>query len=148
MTDAAPLRRRTRRGIVHAVTALVALVLSTGIVAADNGVTPQVNSVQSVIHMLGIAASLLLGYYGNRARERYKGGALAGAATYVIVGALLFALAFLVKELDHGLGINVFAPVGDMHLQMGLSMLLFTGTVFAFGWAFYRMTRELKEWYT
>lgn len=153
MTLTSLLTRRPLRQVVFNSASIVAVVSSMGVAAASGmpaggGLTPQANSIQSVIHILGIVSSLLLGYYGYRARERYKGGALASAATYVIVGALLFALAFLVEELNHGLSINVFEPVGDMQLQMALSMFLFTGTVFAFGWAFYGMTTDLKEWYS
>lgn len=153
MTSAGTLpRRHLRRGLLL-VAGLAVYLLVTGAAAAqgmehhDSTMTPQSDSVQSVIHILGIASSLALTYYGYRARQRFKGGALASAATSVIVGGLLFAAAFTVEELHHGLGIEVFGWVGDQQLHMALEMILFTGTVLAFGWAFYRITDELKDWY-
>lgn len=133
-------------GIVVATFAgLVGLV---GVAAAQGGTTtPNVDSARSVVHILGIVVSLLLVYYGYRASEQFRGGALGEAARYVMIGGGLFTAAFLHQELNHGLGINVFAPAGGMQMQMALSMFLFTGTVFAFGWAYYQLAMELKGWF-
>ena len=98
---------------------------------------------RSAAHLLGIAGSVLLAYYAVRARERFAGGVFATSATYTFAGASLFAVAFLVMELGHGFGIDVFAFVGDMQLAMAVSMFLFTATVFGFGWAYYRIASTL-----
>lgn len=145
------LKKRPVRRLGIATLAFGGVLLMAGVAAATqggSGMTRQAASVRSIVHILGMVTSLLLASYGYQARERFKGGVLGSAASAVIVGALMFAVAFLVEELDHGFGINIFNPVGDMQLQMALSMILFTGTVFAFGWAFYTISDELRVWYT
>ena len=98
---------------------------------------------RSAAHLLGIASSLALVYYAVRARRRFAGGAFGESATATAVGGAAFAVAFVVMELGHGYGIDVFAAVGDMQLKMAISMVLFTGTAFAFGWGFYRIAGAL-----
>ena len=123
-------------GLIGAVgTAAVALQLSDG--------TSYLSAARSVAHVLGLAASLLLAYYASRARSRFSGGVFATSATYTLVGAVVFAVAFLSMELNHGFGINVLAFAGGMQTMMAIQMVLFTGTVFAFGWAYYRLARAL-----
>lgn len=99
---------------------------------------------RSIVHLLGIGFSLLLAYYASRARRRFAGGVFATSAGYTLVGATAFAVAFTVMELGHGLGVDVFAFVGEMQMRMAISMVLFTGTVFAFGWAYYRLAVALE----
>lgn len=100
-------------------------------------------AVRSLAHLLGIAASLALVYYAVRANRRYAGGVFGESATATAVGGAAFAVAFVVMELNHGLDIDVLAGVGDMQLKMAITMVLFTGTTFAFGWAFYRIAGAL-----
>lgn len=98
---------------------------------------------RSAAHVLGMASSVLLAYYAVRARRRFAGGVFATSAAYTFAGASLFAVAFLVMELGHGFGIDVLAFVADMQLSMAITMFLFTGTVFGFGWAYYRIASAL-----
>lgn len=98
---------------------------------------------RSAAHVLGMAGSVLLAYYAVQARRRFAGGVFATSAAYTLAGASMFAVAFLVMELGHGFGIDVFAFVRDMQLAMAVTMFLFTGTVFAFGWAYYRIASAL-----
>ena len=118
--------------------------IGTGAVAgglSDGGV--YLSAARSAAHLLGIASSLALVYYAVQARQRFAGGAFGESATYTAVGGAAFAVAFVVMELNHGFGVDVLAFVGDMQLKMAISMVLFTGTAFAFGWAFYRIAGAL-----
>lgn len=145
MSRASPRLPSVLGGVIAASAGIVGLV---GVAAAQGGTTtPNVDSARSVVHILGIVVSLLLVYYGYRASEQFRGGALGEAARYVSVGGVLFAVAFVHQELSHGFGVNVFAPAGGMQMRMALSMFLFTGTVFAFGWAYYQLATELKGWF-
>lgn len=103
-----------------------------------------VHSLRSVTHILGITFSALLVFYGVKARQRFAGGVFGEAATFTIASGVLFGLAFLQMELLHGFDINVLWFISDMQLVMALRMILFTATVFGFGWAFYRMGNALK----
>jgi hypothetical protein len=140
------LTRATGRGVVATVTA-VALMGTVGVAAAQNGADQGaafVDSVRSVSHILGIIASLAVAYYGFRARQQFEGGLFGEVAIFVVLGGLVFAAAFVQMELQHGFGIDVLSFTTDMQLKMGIRMVLFTVTVFAFGWAFYRMGSALK----
>jgi hypothetical protein len=77
------------------------------------------------------------------ADRRFAGGVFATSAAYTLAGASVFAVAFLVMELGHSFGIDVFAFVRDMQLAMAVTMFLFTATVFAFGRAYYRIASAL-----
>lgn len=99
---------------------------------------------RSVAHILGLVFSLLLAYYANRARNRFSGGVYSVSAGYTLAGAVLFAVAFSAVSLRHDFGIDLFAPLGGMQLKMAMSMVLFTGTVFAFGWAYFLLVRAVR----
>lgn len=139
-------RRHLGRLAIGTVAALGLLgVLGTGAVAwglpdAD----AYLNLARSLVHVLGAAASLLLVYYAVGARRRFAGGAIGEAATATAVGGAAFALAFGVMELNHGLGIDLLAGIGDMQLSMAIQMVLFTGTALAFGWGFARLAGALS----
>ena len=120
---------------------------AVGVAAAQGGHdhgTHFIHSIRSVTHLLGIAFSALLVFYGVKANRRFAGGVFGDAATFTIAGGVLFGLAFLQMELLHGFGIDVLWFLPDMQLTMAFRMVLFTGTVFGFGWAFYRMGNALK----
>lgn len=137
-------RRLGGLAIVALATLGVVVVVGTGAVARglpDAGT--YLSTALDVVHLLGLGASLLLAYYALGARRRFAGGALGESAGYTAVGAVAFAVAFFVMELDHGLGIDVLAGVGDPQLAMAISMFLFTGTTIAFGWAFGRFASVL-----
>lgn len=122
----------------------VLVIVGTG--ATDRGLaeaSAYLDLARSATHFLGLGSSVLLAYYAIQARRRFAGGVFAESATATAVGAVAFAIAFLVMELNHGLGVDVLAVLGDMQLQMAVSMLLFTGTAFAFGWAFARVAGAL-----
>lgn len=118
--------------------------VGTGAVAGEvSAPGAYLSAARSAAHLLGIGSSLVLVYYAVRANRRFAGGALGDSARATAVGGIAFAVAFAVVELEHGLGVDVLAGVGGMQLKMAVNMVLFTGTVFAFGWAFYRITRAL-----
>lgn len=114
----------------------VLVIAGTGAVSRAADATAYLDAARSATHLLGIGSSLLLAYYAVRARRRFAGGVFGRSATATGVGAGAFAVAFLVMELNHGLGVDVLAWLGDMQLEMAVSMFLFTGTALAFGWAF------------
>lgn len=123
-----------------------ALLAAAGTAAVARGgadAAGALDAARSAAHVLGLAGSVLLAYYAVRARRRFAGGVFATSAAYTLAGAALFAVAFLVMELGHGLGVDVFAFVADMQLTMAITMFLFTGTVFGFGWAYYRIASAL-----
>lgn len=138
-------RRRLGGLVVGAIAAFALLgVVGTAAVAWQvSGGASYLAAARSAAHLLGIAASLLLAYYAARARRRFAGGVFATSATYTLIGAVVFATAFLTMELNHGFGVDVLAFAGGMQTAMAIQMVLFTGTVFAFGWAYYRLADAL-----
>lgn len=129
-------------GVLTVIGALV--VAGTGIGSGDvANAGAYLDAARSVTHLFGLGASILLAYYAVQARRRFTGGVFGESATATAVGAGAFAVAFLVMELNHGLGIDVLGGLATMQLEMAVSMLLFTGTVFAFGWAFARIAGAL-----
>lgn len=138
-------RERVGRLAVGTVVAF-ALLAAAGTAARMNGgdAAETLAVARSAAHVLGLAGSVTLAYYAGQARRRFSGGVFATSATYTFLGASMFAGAFLVMELDHGFGIDVFAFIADMQLSMAVTMFLFTGTVFAFGWAYYRLANTLE----
>lgn len=142
------LDRRRLGGVAAAVIAAFGLLgaLGTGAgVGEGAGAGTYLSAARSAAHLLGIASSLVLVYYAVRANRRFAGGAFGESATATAVGAMAFAAAFVVSELNNGFGVDVLAGVGDMQMRMAINMVLFTGTVFAFGWAFYRIASALEE---
>lgn len=137
-----------RRRLLMVGVSAVGLFGAVGVAAAQSGGHDHgaefLNSLRSVTHIFGIVASSMLVLYGMKARRRFAGGVFGEAATFSIIGGVLFGLGFFQMELLHGFGINVFGFIPDMQLMMGLRMILFTGTVFGFGWAFYQMGNALK----
>lgn len=141
------LDRRRLGGVAAGVVLAFGLIgaVGTGVVVGEvSDPGAYLSAARSAAHLLGIGSSLVLVYYAVRANRRFAGGVLGDSARATAVGALTFAAAFTVVELRHGLGVDVLAGVGDMQLKMAINMVLFTGTVFAFGWAFYRITRVLE----
>ena len=162
----APISRQVRRallglgaGLAVVAAASAPAVAQSGVAvpAAQSGVTsamaqsggasatPGIDSLRSVVHIAGIATSLVLAYYAYRARSRFRGGVFATSATYVVVGATGFALAFLNMELQHGFGIVVFDALGRQ-ARLAVRMGLFAVTVFAFGRAVYLIAETLESW--
>lgn len=107
--------------------------------------TPAVDSFRSVVHVLGIATSVVLGYYAYRARTQFSGGVFAESATSTLVGAAMFALAFLHMELQHQFDVMLFAGL-DPQLRHAIRMGLFAATVFAFGRAVSLIAGTLESW--
>lgn len=142
-----PNHRRLRGWIVGTLVGL-GFVGTVGVASAStasqSGGGALLASMRSLAHIVGITASFSLSYYAARARSSFTGGVFGESATYVIVGAVVFGVAFVVMELDHGFGINVVSFISDMQMKMAVNMALFTITVFAFGWAFYRMASTLQ----
>lgn len=140
--------RRHSRQVALRVATVVALLATAGVASAQGGgssATPAVHSVRSIVHILGIATAGALALYAVRARRQFTGGVFARSATLTAVGAVVFALAFAVMELQHQFGIapfSVFGPQGQLAVRMGL----FTTTVFAFGWGLYLVATTLQEW--
>lgn len=131
------LDNRRLGGLAVGAVAAFALIGGAGTGASqmgDSGVS--LDAARSATHLLGLGSSLLLAHYAVQARRRFAGGVFGESATATAVGAGAFALAFLVMELNHGLGVDLLAGLGGMQLGMAVSMFLFTGTAFAFGWAF------------
>lgn len=124
--------------------ALLGAVGTAAVAWQGSGASGLLDSARSAAHVLGLVASGMLGYYAVRARRRFAGGVFATSATYTLAGASMFAAAFLVMELGHGFGVDVLAFVPGMQLRMAVNMVLFTGTVFAFGWAYYRLAGTLE----
>lgn len=127
-----------------ALAALVA-VASAPAAAQTGSATPAVDSFRSVVHIVGIATSGVLGYYAYRAREQFSGGVFATSATYTVVGAAGFALAFLNMELQHQFDVLLFAGLGRQGL-LAVRMGLFALTVFAFGRAVSLVAGTLESW--
>lgn len=135
------------RRCVRALLTALGLFGAVGVASAQGGGDQGaafVDSVRSVAHIVGIVFSLLVAYYGYRAKQQFHGGIFGDAAVYIVVGGVVFALAFLQMELSHGFGVDVLAFAPSMQMAMGIRMVMFTITVFAFGWAFYRMGSALK----
>ncbi len=138
--------RRLRRGIVTLV-GVAGLIGTAGLASAGmagDQSSQFVHSLRSIADILGITFSLTVVYYAYRARKQFDVGVFGTAATYTMIGALLFALGFLQMELLNGFGIDLFAFAPGMQSKMAIRMVLFTGSVFAFGWAFYRMGKALE----
>ena len=135
--------RRFVRGLLTAIGLFGVVGVASAQGAGDEG-TALLHSVRSVAHIVGIVFSLLVAYYGYRSRKQFQGGVFGDVAVYIILGGFVFALAFVQMELLHGFGINVLGFASGMQMAMGIRMVLFTATVFAFGWAFYRMGSALK----
>lgn len=129
-------------GVLTVIGALV--VAGTGTVSGDmTNAGAYLDAARSATHLLGLGASVLLAYYAVQARRRFTGGVFGDSAGFTALGAGMFAIAFLVMELKHGLGVDVLGGLANMQLEMAVSMLLFTGTVFTFGWAFARIAGAL-----
>lgn len=125
----------------------LAAVSPVGIVAASMGevdASAFVTSVRSLAHLVGITASLMLVYYAYRARTKFSGGVFGESASFVMVGGSVFTVAFVVMELGHGFGLDLLSFVPGMQMKMAVNMVLFTATVFAFGWAFYLTANVLE----
>ena len=153
----APISRQVRRALLGLGAGLAVVAAASAPAVAQSGVTsamaqsggasatPGIDSLRSVVHIAGIATSLVLAYYAYRARSRFRGGVFATSATYVVVGATGFALAFLNMELQHGFGIVVFDALGRQ-ARLAVRMGLFAVTVFAFGRAGYLIAETLESW--
>lgn len=124
---------------------VVGVLTSTPVAAQSGGATPAVDSLRSIVHILGILTAAILGYYAYRARSQFRGGVFATSATYTVVGASVFALAFLNMELQHGFDIVLFDALGRQG-RLAIRMGLFAITVFAFGRAVYLVAETLESW--
>lgn len=116
-------------------------------IAGDKTVKSEIreDGARSAAHVLGFGFSLLLAYYANRAWQQFRGGVYATTASYTLAGAVVFAVAFAVVEIRHDFGVDLLTAVNGMQLKMAVSMVLFTSTVFAFGWAYFRLARALDR---
>lgn len=141
-------RRRSIRGFVIGISVLaVGGTMTVPVVAQSGGMssTPAIHSFRSFVHIVGIVTSGVLAYYAYRARRQFQGGVFATSALYVLVGALVFALAFVNLELEHQFGfvvVDALKTQGRLAVRMGL----FSVTVFAFGTAMYLLSGTLQEW--
>lgn len=145
------LRRRLQGGagrtLSTAALAAAGLVATTGVAAAQGGMgsTPAADSFRSIVHILGILIAGVLASYALRARRQFQGGVFAESATYTIVGAVMFVVAFALVELEHGFGVTLLSSL-DVQARLAIRMGLFTTTVFVFGWAVYKIADTLQEW--
>lgn len=133
--------RRTLAGLSGGIIAGFAVL---GIIGAVGGAV-LLDGARSAAHVLGFGFSLLLAYYANRAWQQFRGGVYATTASYTLAGAVVFAVAFAVVEIRHDFGVDLLTAVNGMQLKMAVSMVLFTSTVFAFGWAYFRLARALDR---
>lgn len=138
---------RSRRALLAVGTTLTLVVAASAPAAAQTGgsATPAVDSFRSIVHIAGILTAGVLGYYAYRARTQFSGGVFARSATFALVGATGFALAFLNMELQHQFDLLLFAGL-DAQSRLAIRMGLFAVTVFAFGRAVSLIAGTLESW--
>lgn len=139
--------RPTTRVVIHVLAGVCLLGLAGVAVASESGggeASPVVESFHSIAHLFGIAVGLALIYFGYETARTFAGGAIGDSGTYVAGGAGLYVLAFGLMELEHGLGIHVLGFVPGKQLHVAIHMFLFTGTMFLFGYGYYRIASVLE----
>ncbi len=93
-----------------------------------------------IIPHVGELFALVVVYYAYRASREFSGGLIGEASRYVMAGAGLYFLSYVLMELRHVWGINLLAFLPSQQFVLGVYFLLFTPTVVILALGYHRIS--------
>lgn len=122
---------------------LVVGVLANLLGSANGGPVAFINNPDDLLHAIvphvGELFALLLAYYAYTASKEFQGGIIGEASRYVMYGAGLFFVSYVLMELRHVWGINLLTFLPDFQFVLAVYFFLFTPTALIIAYGYYKI---------